>query len=182
LWAGPSLGLGVLRAVQLAHVRPPASRTAALHPKIYVLREILHDWDDTDALRILKQVGAPGGGGLGWHQAQSSPAAGARAAANRMPPSAPPPLFTLPPHPQVRAAIGRHASAKLVIVEAALASTFTSTASGRIGGDIHMLVQYGGAKERTEREFDDLLAASGFELRRVVPTKGLFFVLEAAPV
>jgi hypothetical protein len=49
-------------------------------------------------------------------------------------------------------------------------------------GDIHMLVQYGDAKERTEQQFEDLLVAAGFKLNRVISTKSLFFVLEAVPV
>jgi hypothetical protein len=42
--------------------------------------------------------------------------------------------------------------------------------------------QYGDARERTDAQFRALLAASGFELARVVPTKGMFSVVEAAPV
>ncbi|KAI8476834.1 MAG: O-methyltransferase-domain-containing protein [Monoraphidium minutum] len=103
---------------------------------VYVMREILHDWSDADALRILREV---------------------------------------------RAAAGRHAGVRLVIVEACISMQMGSSATARIGGDVHMLVQYGGARERTEAQFDALLAGAGWELRRVIPTKGLFFVLEAAP-
>jgi hypothetical protein len=67
-------------------------------------------------------------------------------------------------------------------VEAVLASAMATTASARICGDIHMLVQYGDAKERTEGQLEALLAAAGFEMGRVIPTKGLFFVVEARPV
>jgi hypothetical protein len=45
-----------------------------------------------------------------------------------------------------------------------------------------MLVQYGDAKERTEQQFAELLAAAGFKLQRVMPTKSLFFVMEAVPI
>jgi hypothetical protein len=45
-----------------------------------------------------------------------------------------------------------------------------------------MMVQYGDAKERTEAQFGALLAAAGFRMGRVIPTKGLFFLVEAAPV
>ncbi|GBF98937.1 hydroxyneurosporene methyltransferase [Raphidocelis subcapitata] len=83
---------------------------------------------------------------------------------------------------EVRAAIGARARCRLLIVEAVLASAMRSTASARVNGDIHMLVQYGDAKERTEAQFCGLLEASGFEMRRVVPTKGLFLVVEAVPV
>lgn len=84
---------------------------------------------------------------------------------------------------QVRAAIGRFTGCKLLIVESCLASnSMTTTHTPRMCGDIHMLVQYGDAKERTEQQFGELLAAAGFELKRVMPTKSLFFVLEAVPV
>jgi hypothetical protein len=44
-----------------------------------------------------------------------------------------------------------------------------------------MLILFAG-KERTEAEFRSLLAKSGFELERVVPTASLLNVLEARPV
>lgn len=56
-----------------------------------------------------------------------------------------------------------------------------STASARVNADVHMLFMYGDAKERTEAQFAALLAAGGFRLARVAPTKGLFFVIEAVP-
>jgi len=84
---------------------------------------------------------------------------------------------------QVRAAIGDFTGAKLLIVESCLASShMTTTHTPRMCGDIHMLVQYGDAKERTEQQFVELLEAAGFMLRRIIPTKSLFFVLEAIPV
>ncbi|KAF8068171.1 sfmM3 [Scenedesmus sp. PABB004] len=83
----------------------------------------------------------------------------------------------------VRAAFGDARGGKLVIVEACIASRLmTTTHTPRLQGDIHMLVQYGDAKERSEAEFGELLAASGFRLTRLLPTKSLFFVLEAEPV
>ena len=84
---------------------------------------------------------------------------------------------------QVRAAIGAFTGAKLLIVESCLANSHMNTThTPRLCGDIHMLVQYGDAKERTELQFSELLEAAGFKLRRVLPTKSLFFVLEAVPV
>jgi hypothetical protein len=47
--------------------------------------------------------------------------------------------------------------------------------------DLLMLILFAG-KERTEAEFRSLLAKSGFELERVVPTASLLNVLEARPV
>jgi hypothetical protein len=71
---------------------------------------------------------------------------------------------------------------KLLIVEACIARTQTSTHTPRVAGDIHMMVQYGDAAEREEEQFKSLLEAAGFKLNQVVPTKSLFFVLEALPV
>lgn len=84
---------------------------------------------------------------------------------------------------QVRAAIGNFRGAKLIIVEACIASQLmTSTHTPRLVGDVHMLVQYGDAQERSEQQFSELLTAAGFTLNRILPTKSLFFVLEASPV
>jgi hypothetical protein len=47
--------------------------------------------------------------------------------------------------------------------------------------DLNMMVMTGGA-ERTEGEYRDLLAKSGFRLDRVVATRSPFSVFEAAPV
>ena len=44
--------------------------------------------------------------------------------------------------------------------------------------DLEMLVSPGGV-ERTEGEFRDLLAAAGFELTRIIPTKSLISIVEA---
>jgi hypothetical protein len=84
---------------------------------------------------------------------------------------------------QVRAAVGTFTGAKLLIVESCLSNSHMSTThTPRLCGDIHMLVQYGDAKERTEQQFGALLQQAGFRLSRVTPTKSLFFVLEAEPV
>jgi hypothetical protein len=45
--------------------------------------------------------------------------------------------------------------------------------------DLHMMMTNHGGKERTEREYRELLAASGFDLRRVVPTSTPWSVIEA---
>ncbi len=46
--------------------------------------------------------------------------------------------------------------------------------------DLNMMVITGG-KERTEREFADLLDAAGFRLTRVIPTKSPVCIVEAVP-
>ena len=48
--------------------------------------------------------------------------------------------------------------------------------------DLHMLVMTPGGRERTESDFRRLLAESGFELQRVIPTQLSFKVLEGRPV
>jgi hypothetical protein len=44
--------------------------------------------------------------------------------------------------------------------------------------DLEMLVSPGGV-ERTETEFRELLAASGFRLNRILPTKSMVSIVEA---
>jgi len=47
--------------------------------------------------------------------------------------------------------------------------------------DMQMMVMFGSARERTEAEFGQLLAASGFTLLRLLPTRSPVSILEAAP-
>ncbi len=48
--------------------------------------------------------------------------------------------------------------------------------------DVHMMAMFGAARERTEAEFGDLLAASGFALRRTIPTPSPVWIIVATPV
>jgi hypothetical protein len=48
--------------------------------------------------------------------------------------------------------------------------------------DLHMLMTNHGGKERTEREYRELLAGGGFELARVIPTGSPWSIIEARPV
>lgn len=70
---------------------------------------------------------------------------------------------------------------KLLILEPCIADSMQSMHTPRLVHDLTMLVQFGDAKERDEREFEQLLGAAGFRLERVIPTKGLFFIVEAVP-
>jgi hypothetical protein len=47
--------------------------------------------------------------------------------------------------------------------------------------DLEMLVLPGGM-ERTEQEFRELFAASGFRLERIIPTPALQSIIEGVPV
>lgn len=47
--------------------------------------------------------------------------------------------------------------------------------------DVHMLVALNGA-ERTDKQWRDLLSKSGFAFHRMVPTRGVFSVVEALPI
>lgn len=47
--------------------------------------------------------------------------------------------------------------------------------------DLHMMVQHNG-KERATHEWAEVLAASGFALVRVVPTRSMFSIVEAVPI
>jgi hypothetical protein len=48
--------------------------------------------------------------------------------------------------------------------------------------DLLMLVWNAGGRERTEREHQELLAAAGFHLSRVIPTRAGVSIIEAVPV
>lgn len=98
----------------------------------YLLKTIIHDWDDERALEILRKIRgaiAPGG--------------------------------------------------KVLLFEMVL----PEGAPGHLGLllDLEMLVSAGG-KERTQREYADLLARAGFRLNRVLPTPTPLAIVEAIPV
>jgi hypothetical protein len=85
----------------------------------------------------------------------------------------------------IRAAISAEETSRvrLVLIE------LTSSEGGmppllepRLMADIQMLTLFGSGKERDVRQFEALLAASGFSLVCMVPTVGLLMVLEAQPV
>ncbi|MBA2446401.1 MAG: methyltransferase [Chloroflexi bacterium] len=97
----------------------------------YVLKWIVHDWDDERALRILERC----------HRAM--PATG-----------------------------------RLLLVETVIPPG-NDPSSGKLA-DLAMLVWTGG-QERTEAEYRALLAAAGFELTKVVPTRSSLSVVEAVP-
>lgn len=107
------------------------------HHEAYVLRDILHDWSDDEAITILKNI---------------------------------------------RRAIGSDSSARLLLVEAALHSKVAGLEpSVRYLLDINMLVGVDG-KERTANEFSDLFGQTGFKLKAVHATRGLYKVIEAVPM
>jgi len=54
-------------------------------------------------------------------------------------------------------------------------------APAAVEADVNMVVMTGG-QQRTEAEHRRLLAAAGFELRRILPTSGPPSLVEAAPV
>lgn len=69
----------------------------------------------------------------------------------------------------------------VLLIEQVLPERITAdpAVAGMIRGDLIMMNI--GGKERTEREYRDLLAASGLELTRIVPTDTVFSVIEARP-
>lgn len=71
------------------------------------------------------------------------------------------------------------ANGKLILVDCVVPETDQPDFSKFI--DMNMLVMTGG-KERTEKEFEQLLAASGFKLLRVIPTDLPTSIVEAQPV
>ena len=71
------------------------------------------------------------------------------------------------------------ANGRLILVDSVVPETDEPHFSKFI--DMNMLVMTGG-KERTEREFDQLLSAAGFKLLRVIPTELPTSIIEAQPV
>ncbi|MBF6046349.1 SAM-dependent methyltransferase [Streptomyces sp. NRRL B-1677] len=99
---------------------------------IYLLKHILHDWNDEECLRILRAIRAaiaPGG--------------------------------------------------KLLAVDAVLPQGNEPHMAKVL--DITMLALVTG-RERTEREFRDLLGEAGFRVDRIIPTPGFSSIIEALPV
>jgi hypothetical protein len=95
----------------------------------YMMKHIIHDWDDERCLRILRNIHA-----------------------------------AMPAH------------GKVLIVETVVPEGDEPHYSKLL--DLEMLVSPGGA-ERTAREYRELLAAAGFRLTRIVPTRSPFSVVEA---
>jgi hypothetical protein len=97
----------------------------------YVMKWIIHDWDDERAIRILKNC------------------------RSRMP-----------------------QDGRLILVDCVVPEGDEPHFSKFI--DLNMLVMTGG-KERTAKEFEELLAAAGFKLLRVIPTELPTSILEGEP-
>jgi len=102
----------------------------------YIIKSVIHDWDEEHSRVILKNV---------------------HAAAAR--------------------------NARLLLVELVLPPRVESTVGDRIivGSDVNMMVNLGG-RERTESEFGALFEAAKFQLRRVIPTRGLWRVIEGVRI
>lgn len=98
----------------------------------YLLKTVIHDWDDDQALQILKNI---------------------------------------------RAAVSP--TGKVLLFEMVL----PEGAPAHLGLllDLEMLVSAGG-RERTRREYSELLARAGFKLTRVLPTPTPLSIIEAVPV
>jgi len=98
----------------------------------YVMKWIIHDWDDKRAITILRNI------------------------RNQMQPNG-----------------------KVIIVDCVVPENNDPDFSKFF--DLNMMVMTGG-KERTEKEFAQLLGAAGFKLLRVIPTKVPTSIVEAEPV
>jgi len=99
---------------------------------VYVMKWIIHDWDDKRAITILQNI------------------------RNQMQPNG-----------------------KVIIVDCVVPENNDPDFSKFF--DLNMMVMTGG-KERTEKEFAQLLGAAGFKLLRVIPTKVPTSIVEAEPV
>ncbi|HBB35073.1 MAG TPA: methyltransferase [Cyanobacteria bacterium UBA8803] len=99
----------------------------------YILKSIIHDWDDERAIAILKNC----------HSAITE-------------------------------------QGKLLLVEMVLPPG-NEPFPGKFL-DLEMLVMSTGGRERTEPEFRDLLAAAGFQLTNIIPTRSPLSVIEGVPI
>lgn len=97
----------------------------------YIMKWIIHDWDDERAIRILKNC------------------------RSQVPPNG-----------------------RVIVVDAVVPEDDEPDFSKFF--DLNMMVMTGG-KERTEREFAELLAAAGLKLRRVIPSKLPASIVEGEP-
>jgi trans-aconitate methyltransferase len=79
----------------------------------------------------------------------------------------------------IRSAMG--ANARLLIVEQILEPDPSLANPMTYLLDMQMMAMFGSARERTEAEYRDLLAASGFKLSRIIPTRSPVSLLEAIP-
>ena len=86
--------------------------------------------------------------------------------------------MTMPPgfSPQC---VARAPGARLIVVEVLVPDSPGPDHSKVL--DIMMLAVTGG-RERTREQYDKLLAETGFELQRVVPTRSSYFIMEATAV
>ena len=101
----------------------------------YMLKHVIHDWNDEQAAEILKNC-----------------------------------RTVMPPH------------GKLLLVEGVYPARIDDSPKCRSATttDVNMLVSTGG-RQRSETEFKNLLADSGFRLARIIPTPARVCVIEGAP-
>ena len=103
----------------------------------YVLRDIMHDWSDANAMVILRNL---------------------------------------------REAIGSDSTAVVLLIETVLQGiVFDSDPSIKYLLDIAMMVAVDG-KERSEQDFSSMLQQTGFHVKSVHHTRGIYKVVEALPV
>jgi hypothetical protein len=105
-------------------------RTVPEGGDVYILKSVIHDWDDHQAKAILSSC--------------------RRVMTER---------------------------ARLLLIEA-LVCTPNQPCEAKMT-DVLMMVRTGG-RERTREEYESLLAETGFQITRILPTDGRFHLLEAA--
>jgi hypothetical protein len=71
---------------------------------------------------------------------------------------------------------------RLLIIERVLDEVAMRTPAPILLGDLHMAVLFPGAKERSLSGFAALLAATGFDRPRLIPTSSAFSVVEARAI
>jgi hypothetical protein len=99
---------------------------------VYLLKSVIHDWDDANSRRILERC---------------------------------------------RDAMGR--GARLLVLEWIVPDPVGPGDAGIVGTDLNMLVMVGG-RERTEKEYRELIASAGLRVTRVIPTPAAMSLIEAS--
>jgi hypothetical protein len=155
---------------------PPAGSTA------YVLRNILHDWDDAACLAILRALRSRVAGGDGGSSSSSTRLLIIEATLSEE---------VLPCHLPIRQVLGGWVCVGVCCGHrgrGAVGATRHATCHARQHAHAHrhtsdlmMLANFGDACERSPSQFAALLAAAGWRMLRVRPTSGVFVVVVAAP-
>jgi hypothetical protein len=100
---------------------------------IYTMSQVLHDWNDDNCVRILRNCRAAMSG-----------------------------------------------DARLLVIERVLDETPGRTIPMNYLADMHMMMLFPGAKERTPKEYAELLVGAGFHPPQILPTRSAYCIIETS--